>query len=147
MSREFKFRGKRMDSREWIIGSLYQDYDMPESASIIPLGSLEYKNGTEFRIIAHDVDYKTVGQYTGLKDKNGQEIYEGDIIYSHHIEDKKAGPVAFSNIHHGYIINYPPEKNRARWQLMHGKEHCYEVIGNIHENLELLLPGLRGVGA
>lgn len=77
-------------------------------------------------------------QSTGLTDKNGKEIFEGDIVYSHHVSDKKAGPVVFSNIHHSYIIDYPKRGTREQWQEMHGKEHCYEVIGNIYENPELL---------
>lgn len=81
-----------------------------------------------------------VMQYTGQKDKNGIEIYEGDIIYSSHIEDQKAGPVKWSDIHHAYIIDYPRRNGDVidQWQQMHGKEHCYEVIGNIYENPELL---------
>jgi len=79
-------------------------------------------------------------QYTGQKDKNGKEIFEGDIIYSSHVDDQKTGPVKWSNIHHGYIIDYPRRKGDSfdQWQHMHGKEHCYEVVGNIYENKELL---------
>jgi len=41
--KEIRFRGKRINNGEWVIGSLYQDYDCPECASIIPIGALEGK--------------------------------------------------------------------------------------------------------
>jgi hypothetical protein len=80
-----------------------------------------------------------IGMYTA-EDYNEQEIYEQDIVFNHHVDNKRAGLVVFSNDHHSYILDYPrrPSDVREIWDDMHGKEHCYEVIGNILENPELL---------
>lgn len=77
-------------------------------------------------------------EFTGLLDKNGKEIYEGDIVFNHHVSKQDSGDVSFSDIHHAYIISYPRKKHQGCWDFMHGEEHCLEVIGNIYENPELL---------
>lgn len=81
----------------------------------------------------------SVMQFTGLKDKNGKEIYEGDILTHKENYFIKYGP-------HGlWIMSMVHPK--ANWELGEGPikflYHCYsesEVIGNIHENPELLTP-------
>ena len=72
MNREIKFKAKRLDSGEWIEG------DLVHSTNYIGIGQI---SGifTDTRVV-HRVDPNTVCQFTGMKDVNGEELYENDII-------------------------------------------------------------------
>lgn len=126
--REILFRGKRKDNGEWIEGSLL---NFRENTYIIPHDSdYCYDDIEKF---AFDVEYfevilETVGQYTGLTDKNGVKIFEGDIIHCIGGE--------FYNGYHEVDENIVVKDITDGVYL--GEVELLEVIGNIMDNSELL---------
>ena len=128
--REILFRGKRLDNGKWVYG--YYVHIGPVScqrAYIIP----EYKSA----IYAIEVDPSTVGQYTGLKDKNGKRIFDGDVAKVLQGKDKDIAYVGFEN---GAFMLYPKTGNiyeRTLWEYWYN-DWDVEVIGNITDNPELL---------
>ena len=118
--RDILFRGKRKDNGEWVFGGLYV---MSENFALI--------NGDNFNLGKHQVIPETVGQYTGLKDKNGTKIFEGDLI------DDDVWSVAycdgegeFRGMQAGWYVQ------RDDWTSWFGLTYdtLCEVIGNIHDN-------------
>jgi uncharacterized phage protein (TIGR01671 family) len=128
--REIKFRGKRVDNGEWAYGDLVQ----PQSA--------KYKETKWIRITdnavygdKYKVDPKSVGQYTGLGDKNGKEIYEGDIVDHFGLNIKqevihKDGAFGYNHEYKSFI-SYA-ENSWFDWKNRKSDE--IEVIGNIYED-------------
>ena len=134
--REILFRGKRMDDGEWVEGYLVKA--VGGECMILPV-TTEHCGGAEFSEGYH-CDPTTVGQYTGLKDKNGKRIFEGDIC-----RNTRTGEIV-SVKWHGTMAGYVWNKRIADGFLFDFGElfrACdkYEVIGNIHDNPELLKGG------
>ena len=122
--REILFRGKRMDNGEWVEGDLHKNTDFSK-AHIHPVGE---------RVRSFDVIPETVGQYTGLTDKNGNKIFEGDIIELHFSGAR--GVVIFDK--YCYMIEVHAFGGMERNIIGEYDKDVLEVIGNVHDNPELL---------
>lgn len=136
--REILFRGKRTDTGEWVEGYYEFGYDSENEEPTHYMWVLNHteKYGEMFTVIP-----ETVGQYTGLTDKNDKKIFEGDIVKCIEIARHKEiiSPVVFLDgtwfLHESedcdaYLYNYETEGANRMFEI--------EVIGNIHDNPELL---------
>lgn len=131
--REILFRGKRIDNGEWEEGFVFDDGLIDSEKMFI--GSIVIENNEITGRCFCEVDPKTVGQYTGLKCKNGR-IFEGDII---RFDDGK-GVINF-NIGCFCVKLFDADKYCLRnpaIDVVLNEYPAIEVIGNIHDNPELM---------
>ena len=114
--REIFFRGKRVDNGKWVEGNY--SIDVSGRVDILPIDNLVF-----FEVIP-----ETVGQFTGLTDKNGNRIFEGDIV-------KHEGKIYEMKYLEKYARFAPTNKSTV---FMVCAFNHLEVVGNIHDNPELL---------
>ena len=124
--RKIIFRGKRKANADWVHGDLSFHRD----------GRIYIRcwDRSEFSPTynAYEVDPKTVGQFAGLTDKNGKKIFEGDIIQ----HGKRKGIIFYYGNFGMFMISWIP--NGGANIFMNVLHTEVEVIGNIHDNPELL---------
>ena len=117
MNREILFRGKRADTGEWVYGYLWSERTI---GVFSPLSNVD-------EIV---VDPSTVGQYTGITDKNGKRIFEGDIVQHTSFPDEPDKIVWHET---GFAL-------KGLWYESDIKRYAdkIQVIGNIYDNPELM---------
>ena len=121
--REILYRGKRVDNGDWGYGYAVKGNDKKYQMFIAASIGVGFFTGG---IIAYEVIPETVGQYTGLCDKNGKKIFEGDIVES---PNGTQGFIEWQNAECAFLVNIGDD-----WQTM---DDCtYEVVGNIYDNKE-----------
>jgi hypothetical protein len=121
--REIEFRGKTSDGK-WEYGGVV----------INPRGQWFI---TTF-IGGNDVDPETVGQYIGLKDRNGKKVFEGDIVSVWRDGSNRIFVVKWRETGVPMYILYPQPLNENFWHCRSDMEMAWEVIGNIYDNPELV---------
>ena len=127
--REIKFRAKRTDTGAWVYGDLQHVQRINTKEQAEQSGR---RSEPAVRIANYDVDEQTIGQYTGLKDKNGREIYEGDILC--YRDAKFQTHVVFHN--GGFYFSH--FRGTTFTAIGDHEVEKFTVVGNIHDNPELL---------
>ena len=119
--REILFRGKSLDKGEWVEGNY--SIMLSGRVAIQPIG----------RIITYEVLPTTVGQFTGLLDKNGKKIFEGDILES----DSERFVVDWDDEFSGFYLTNVNPRYQGVAMFANVADDGY-IIGNVHDNPEML---------
>lgn len=138
--REIKFRAKRIDNAEWVNGSgllVADDFCVIDTdTEMYEDEKYEWAGATHFyRVAGAKCDKETICQFTGLKDKNGQEIYEGDILSFGWIEDHDYIVVRFVRGVFAFLWNDNLDDECVTQAPTH---EWAEVIGNVYDDENLL---------
>ena len=123
--REILFRGKRIDNGEWLFGDLRHIFHGEYRTHIV-----DNSNGLNNGVCGLEVASSTVGQFTGLTDRNGVKIFEGDIV-----RYGQRGKVEYNSGSAQFTLNF----TNSTYEGFDKIPFCdCEVLGNIHDNPELL---------
>lgn len=136
--REIVFRGKDINNKGWVYGALVQQQDDPLREKTLIISYSNYQYGDFSEAVIHEVDPKTVGQYTGLVDKTGMEIFEGDIVS---IYNSKAFLFAVAWNDNHYILKCTTNGVSDNILNVIESPEDVEVVGNIYDNPELIKDG------
>ena len=144
--REILFRGKRIDNGEWVIGNYIKATHHWHNNGIHEdwIATDTIQNGGWCNVRGkHAVVPETIGQYTGMRDKNGKKIFEGDIVICTIVGIREAvkhkGVVEYLEDSFGVNIKgIVPAQKCLAFSMKNGE---VKVIGNIHDNPELLKGG------
>lgn len=129
--RETLFRGKRIDNGEWVDGDLLRRRN-----SLGCNTAIVYYDNAHVLPRHPSVDPETVGQYTGLKDSTGKRIYEGDIVK----DGTGIGFVSWMIEHCCFLVKAIENGCITGYHFLEsdGTLKYAEIIGNLHDNPELL---------
>ena len=141
--REILFKAKRIDNREWVEGNiiLSKDADEEYKAIIIPsVNSNMFTKDSCDKDLGFEnwykVDPSTICQYTGLTDKNGQKIWENDVVNC--FEAECCGKISWNESEAGFYFDVLLEDGTYEEEHIYDYADCMEVIGNIFDNPELI---------
>ena len=123
--REILFRGRRMDNGEWVYGYYL--------GPVGPLDIHEISDINDTTGHRYEVYPATVGQYTGLTDKNGQKIFEGDVVKG--LFNYKC---VIGHITYGSNATFYIERDGLLGIYLDNAADWLSVIGNIHDNPEMV---------
>lgn len=138
--RDILFRGKSKEKNLWVYGNLYIKSN--GDAEI-----LRYCNEGNFEYHSYEVVRNTVGQFTGLTDRNGKMIFEGDIVTGIAYSQEWVGniiwikEIASFGLYHGHDVAWENSSILKRVAKGINDEFSAEIIGNIYDNPELLKRG------
>ena len=126
-----KFRGRFSKDHPWVYGDYYKYYD-GSFMHVITYIDTELMQNT-----LCPIDEDSLGQFTGLLDKNGKEIYEGDILQCYH-NGLKCGALETVEFKNGCFWLRHRDVSIHHWLSLIDDDTDIEIIGNIYENPELL---------